>query len=98
MLRLLLFLIPLLLPAARRVDWSIPLEPGRFDSQVTADPRGSLIQARWGGDCSLPVVNPISRCGPVWISALSPDGKSTRFATYLGESGFDQNALTLQSL
>ena len=84
MLRFWLLLLPALLSAAGPFEWAIRFDPTRFDTLVAAAPDGGLIQAKFGGDCTLPTRNPISACGPLWVARLDSAGRAIRFATYLG--------------
>src|SRR5690349_13255470 len=97
---LLLLLLPCLSHAASTLEHAITFPTGRFDTQTTADRDGTLVQAQWGGDCTLPAVNAISSCGPVWIARIDPATRSIRFATYLGTSDPSSPAfgLTLKML
>jgi hypothetical protein len=36
-------------------------------------------------DCSLPQVDSLGDCGPIWIGKFDPTGSSILFATYIGQ-------------
>ncbi|HEV3196916.1 MAG TPA: hypothetical protein VGZ73_03390 [Bryobacteraceae bacterium] len=48
------------------------------------DPQGNILIAANTSSCTLPTVNPLYPCGPIWIGKLDASGQKLLFATYLG--------------
>src|SRR5260370_5306632 len=86
-LKLMTIFTPLTLAVAASIDYSISVDVSHlFSPQVTADRQGNLILSGFVRDCSLPAVNAISACGPIWAAKLDATGQKILFATYLGDS------------
>lgn len=94
MCRTLLWLaFPLALVASPDIDASFSVDLTPLDyPQITADSQGNIIIAGLVRTCALPVVQPISSCGALWIGKLDPIGQTILFATYLGDSAFPSGA------
>ncbi len=91
--RTLLLLVPAALMAAPRLDPALTANlSGLSNQQIMADPQGNIVIAGQSRDCSLPVVKPLSTCGPLWIAKLDPTGRTLIFATYLAAAMFVQGA------
>ncbi len=68
---------------AASVDFAVSLNLPLF-SRYGVDKQGNILIAANPNSCSLPTVNPLSPCGPIWLGKLDATGQNLVFATYLG--------------
>ena len=78
---------------AATLDFAISLPLDTFSGRFGADPQGNILLADTPSTCTLPTVQPLSPCGPIWIAKLDPTGRKLLFATYLG-SGVSSSVYT----
>jgi len=101
---LLAFLPPAVTAATTTAETAITIDYQRLRGSgnasfttISADPQGNIILASQPGDCSLPVVRPINRCGWLWIGKLDPIGQNILFATYIGDPNSQARAKFVQA-
>ncbi len=70
--------------AAASLDFSVSVSLFSLYNRFGVDPQGNILIAANPSSCTLPTVNPLSTCGPIWIGKLDASGQTLLFATYLG--------------
>src|SRR3954451_8619456 len=78
------FLIAASLCDAASVDFAVRTNILSLYNRFGVDPQGNILIAANAGTCTLPTVNPLYACGPIWIGKLDASGQKLLFATYLG--------------
>lgn len=70
-------------PAAT-LDFALSTNLSSLFNRFGVDPQGNILIAANTTSCTLPTVNPLYKCGPIWIGKLDASGQKLLFATYLG--------------
>jgi hypothetical protein len=70
-------------PAAS-LDFAVSTNLPSLFTRFGVDPQGDILIAANTTSCTLPTVNPMYPCGPIWIGKLDASGQTLLFATYLG--------------
>jgi hypothetical protein len=70
---------------AASVDFAVSANLLSKYDRFGADAQGNILIAAARSTCTLPLVNSLYTCGPIWIGKLDPTGQRLLFATYLGD-------------
>src|ERR1700722_17671824 len=70
-------------PAAS-IDFAIGVDLPSLYNRFGVDFQGNILIAANPAACTLPGVNPLYKCVPIWIGKLDAVGRNLLFGTYLG--------------
>ena len=70
--------------AAASLDFAVSANIASLYNRFGVDPQGNILIAANPESCTLPTVNPLYTCGPIWVAKLDASGQKLLFATYLG--------------